>query len=285
MKMLQTFSTRLLSVGVAAAAIVGLSMNAQAQITSSNDCIVGNWNVQEGLTNDDAGIQPDGFKRYGGPCGLRVPVDETPRFLTDESPLAEGAYIARFYAFLDQAPGEKITIFSTTDGSDEPVFSVIYDGAENELILEAFPGPQDLVFTDVGTGWQSIEVVWEASSAADNIRFALNTEEDGQDITSGTSVDTSGLQIAKAHLGNVSGTGASGTLYFDDFDSRRLSRPGRLMRGDANNDGVVDGDDQAAIVNEFLFGEPAQGNPDCNEDGSVDGDDQACIINIFLFGE
>lgn len=263
------------------AGLLAFSANGLAQVSSSADCVVSNWTTPTSLTDADAGIQPDGFKRYGGPCGLRVDMNGSPRVLTDESPLSESTYIARFYAFLDQAPAGPVTIFSTTDDVASEVFEVIYDGGADTLTLSVYPGPVGLQFTGVGTGWHSIEVVWEASAATDNIRFALNTTEgDGMDLTD--TVDTTGMQIVNARLGDVYGDGASGSLYFDDFDSRRISRPGRLLVGDANGDENLNFFDLFELNNELSPGGfLAAGQPDCNEDGEINFFDLFCTNNLL----
>src|SRR5690625_7079908 len=86
---------KMLLAGAALAVCTGFALNAQAQ-----DCTVDNWDVQEGLTNSDTGTQGANNRRYGGPCGLRVTLDGTERYVGDDSPNGEAAYIARFYTFL-----------------------------------------------------------------------------------------------------------------------------------------------------------------------------------------
>jgi len=260
--------------GVAAAALLGLSINAQAQT-----CVVSNWTSATGLADADAGTQGGSNRRYGGPCGLRVPGGGA-AYVTDETPSAEGSYIARFYAYLNDAGAGQATIFEATDGTD-PRIEVVYDGAAasgGDLILNVYDSggavPQPLSFTGIGTGWHSIELVWEAAASAD-IRFSVNGAADVS-----TTVDTSGTSIVDASLGNVDG-GATGAMDFDDFDSRRISRPGRLEVGDANADDSVSAGDLGSLlgeINEVAF---APGQPDCTEDGSVNAGDLGCILGII----
>jgi len=262
--------------GVAAAALLGLSMNAQAQT-----CVVSNWSSATVVTDADAGTQGASNRRYGGPCGLRTPGGAA-AYVTDETPSAEGTYIARFYAFLDSAGTDPVIIYEATDGTDERIrvwYNADNTGAASpgDLTLQVIDNVSAnnfVTFTGVGSGWHSIEFTWEAAASAD-INFTVNGAAD-QTIT----LDTSGFQIADASLGNVDG-GATGTMDFDDFDSRRISRPGRLLVGDANDDEAVSIFDTIAIIGEFQSGVFAPGQPDCNEDGQVNIFDAICTIGIF----
>jgi len=253
--------------GVAAAALLGLSMNAQAQT-----CVVDNWTSATVVTNANAGTQGTSNRRYGGPCGLRTPAGPTAAYVTDETPSAEGSYIARFYAYLDDAGTAPAIIYEATDGTDFRIR--VWYNADNtggaspgDLTLQVADNATDnnfLTFSGVGPGWHSIEFTWEAAASAE-INFTVNGAAD-QTIN----LDTSGFQIADASLGNVNG-GATGTMDFDDFDSRRISRPGRLCRGDTNGDEEIRLTDVTNIFTEAqTFGATlAGGQPDFDENGSV----------------
>jgi len=265
--------------GVAAAALLGLSINAQAQT-----CVVDNWTSQTGLTNANAGVQDGDNRRYGGPCGLRVPGGGA-AYVTDETPSAEGSYIARFYAYLDDAGTDPVVIYEATDGTDF-VARVWYNAdstgaaSPGDITLQVADNgsPNNFsTFTGVGSGWHSIEFAWEAAAAAD-IQFSVNGAADQT-----LSLDTSGFQIADASLGNVNGA-ATGPMDFDDFDSRRISRPGRLLVGDANDDGSINVLDGLAVFQESAGTSFAAGQPDCTEDGSVNVLDGLCIFTISAGG-
>lgn len=264
--------------GIAAVALLGFSINAQAGIA----CTVDNWTTPTNLSDANAGTQGSTNRRYGGPCGLRVAVDDTPRYLTDSSPLAESTYIARFYAFLNNAgSGAPILIFAADDDTDDVIQVWYEDGNLTLTVFDNGGTPFSAEFTNIGSGWHSIELVWEASDATGNIRFALNTtEEDDEDLV--MTVNTSGVSIVNAHLGNVNGANTGGTMDFDDFDSRRISRPGRLLVGDANGDGQINFFDLFAVNNELAPGDNfAAGQPDCTESGEVNFFDLFCINNLL----
>ncbi len=248
--------------GVALSAMLGFSINAQAQ------CTIANWTDATGLTSAAAGNQGTNNRRYGGPCGLRVPLDGTSRFLTDETPAAESTYIARFYAFFQNVT-QPTVIFEADDGSN-PRVQVWYNfPTSNDVTLRVITGSNtDVTIANVGTGWKSIELVWEASNAANNVLLAVG-DRNGVTEATGT-VNTTGISIANASLGNIEGA-TGGSIDFDDFDSRRISRPGRLCRGDINGDGNVNLTDLLFLQQEVSTNGVVivNGQPDYNEDGQV----------------
>lgn len=259
--------------GVALSALLGFSINAQAQT-----CTISNWDDATGLADADTGTQGSSNRRYGGPCGLRVDLDGTDRYLTDNSPASEGTYIARFYAFLDNAGSDDLIMFAD-GGNNVQVWYNVPDAGDITLnVVDSGAGNNFLTFPGVGSGWHSIELVWESAANAE-IRFSVNGADDAVQT-----VDTSGITLTAARLGNVNGA-TGGAVDFDDFDSRRISRPGRLLRGDANNNGVVNLGDAIVVQAEVLGGGSgpfAPGQPDCNENGVINLGDAICIQAIVL---
>ena len=257
-------------IGGAAVAFLGLSINVQAQ-----SCTVGNWTDAVDLTDDDTGLQGSNNRRYGGPCGLRVPFDGQPRLVMHESGQSETSYIARFYAFLDDVGSGDVAIFAAEDGADD-IIRVIYNQADDELILsvrDASDEFHELIVSGVGGGWHSIEFEWHQDAPAE-IAFLVNSDDPADEVN--MTIDTSGLEVTGAMLGNVAGIDTGGFADFDDFDSRRSTRPGRLLRADANDDGSLTASDVLTVRLEVLGGSLAAGQPDCNEDGSVTASDILC---------
>lgn len=239
-------------------------------------CTIENWSSAVGLAPADAGTQdePNGFRRYGGPCGLRVAVDGSPRYLIDYTPMSEGSYNARFYAFLDDAGTAPVDLMETLGSFD--TFRVVFNWpSTNDLTLRIFDytgAATNLTATGLGTGWHSIEVIWESDQLA-----SIALLVDGVKIHS-DSVDTSGLAVVETRLGNINGANSGGFINFDDFDSRRISWPGRLDEGDANDDGVIDVADLIAVSDEISDLGLAPGQPDCDENGSIDEADIECLV-------
>jgi hypothetical protein len=268
--------------GVALAAGLGFTINAQAQT-----CVVSNWNtngsLNVGVVDGDAGTQGATNRRYGGPCGLQLDVDGTARYVFDDSPTNETAYRARFYTFLDNAGSDPIQVFAASDGSTNQI-EVWYNqngsgaaaAGEMSMVVTTAGGSVGVDAGAIGSGWHSVEVVWNQGASAE-----LILSVDGSDNS--TTADTGTNVIADAALGNVLGAAGGGTIDFDDFDSRRIDRPGRLVVGDANADGNVTTSDITSTINEvFSVGVFAPGQPDCNEDGSITSSDVTCSINLVF---
>jgi hypothetical protein len=259
--------------GIALTALLGLSLNVQAQT-----CTVDNWDEQANLADANTGTQSGSNRRYGGPCGLRVALDGTPRYLTDLSPVGESSYIVRFYAFFSSVTNPTM-IFAAENIDGDDVVEIWYNGGDLILnVVDSSTAVQDFTVAGIGAGWHSIELVWNASNEADNIRFSVNEEDDTLTAT----VDTSGISLHAANLGNLNSANG-GSVDFDDFDSRRISRPGRLVCGDANNDGIVTADDVSAVRGEIFGVAFAAGQPDANEDGGITADDVSAVREI-IFG-
>lgn len=272
---LMTNGRKLLLAGVALTACLGFAFNAQAQT-----CTITNWTgTPTSLSDADAGTQGSSNRRYGGPCGLRVGVDGSPHHVTDPSPSSETTYIARFYTFLNNAGSDPVQIFAADDGASDQIQVWYNSPTAGDLTLRVFdttPSANDLTFSSVGAGWHSVELVWEQAASA-NILFSVDGAADAA-----ATVDTTGISIANAHLGNVDGAATGGgSIDFDDFDSRRVERPGRLMVGDANDDLTINSQDFVTVINEISGVTFASGQPDCNEDGVINSQDFVCVINII----
>lgn len=262
--------------GAAMTAALGFAMNAQA---GTPTCTVGNWATANALADADTGTQGTDNKRYGGPCGLRVAVDGTPRFLESPGLANESTYHVRFYAFLDDAGSGDIELFGTD------AFSVMYEGGSGNVVLHAdhAGGTDDSLAFPVTSGWYSVHVSWESDAAADVQFLVANRHSDVVADWQAVSLDTSGMGINAAHLGNVNGADTGGSIDFDDFVSTRITPPERLTVADATNDdppaiNISDVVAELAEVNEIEF---AAGQPDCNEDGDINISDPVCTFAII----
>jgi len=279
-------SKSLLGVSFLAFLVWGLSVSGAVM---AQTCTLGNWNGETVETGETllAASRAAGNRAYAGPCSLKVTLDSSDAYLVDDTPQAENVFNVRFYFFLDSVDAD-VTLFEALDANDSDVINVIYDHSDNLIsaLLSIAGGSQMISVGPLSTGWNSLEIEWGAS-ATEEVKMTLGNSSAAQTTETSPSIDTSGFTIDSVRLGAMSGLSAvpsTGVIYFDDYDSRRDTVPGRLPQGDANADGVTNGDDQTLVVNEFLFGEGSPGTPDCNEDGFVNGDDQSCIVNIFLFG-
>ncbi len=244
------------------------------------DCSIMNWSSSVDLDDNDTGRPDEGNRRYSGECGLAVPLDTLPRYVEDLNPDNEAFYKARFYAFFDDIDSGAVQFFKAF-GDEMGRVQVTYE--DGDLIFSAFDNDNveiSEVVANIGSGWHSIEIVWESGPNA-QVLLSVN---DGPDVA--IEVDNSDHRIDDVRLGNLEpALNGTGLIHLDAFDSRRISRPGRLLRGDANDDGVVDVFDLDAIDLELFLSIAAQGQPDCNEDGVVDVLDRECIGEIIAGGE
>lgn len=289
---------------VAFGAVAGLLMGAWSMSSHAQTCTITNW--QGGAVNDSslfAGTPQAGNSRYAGPCSLAVSLDNDLAYVVDDSPIGEPSYIARFYFNPNGNASASLPMIiyaanSAADGSGDDAFQVWYNVASGvpflaqpnhiTLVIETAAGPVALEAGATGVranGWNSIEVVWSSGPAAE-VRLSVN----GQTDLVSAPIDTSGQSINSALLGAVGfpdgvTLASNNPMFFDDFDSRRQSRPGRLCRGltDETRDALTVVDVQA-IFSEVLTagGTLAAGQPDYNEDGAVTATDFQAVFGQIL---
>ena len=263
---------------VAAGCLVGLMMAAQ----SAAACTLSNWSAAVGLNETDASLgtiapgapnpaAPDEVlsPRYSGRCAMAA---SGQGYVEDVSPGGIDRIRARFYVLANNSTDAVIYRGFDGNGSGSELFNlqIAADGAV--LITSgsiSIPAPG----AAVEPGWNSVEIDWNSGGA-----FGL--------IINGQSVATSGFSatgsLASVRLGNLNG--ATGTLNFDAYESRRSTEIGRLCVGDADNSGGRGLGDLQAIFAEFQFGMLASGQPDADENGSVGLGDLQTVFEIFQFG-
>jgi len=232
-----------------------------------------------------AASRAQGNKAYAGPCSLKVTLDGTAAYLIDETPTAETSFNVRFYFFLQQVTAD-VTLFEALDASDSSVMTATYDQSENavNVVFAHAGGTETVTIGPLTTGWNSLEIQWEAQ-AVETAVVSLGNSATASNSAGTGEIDTSGLTINSASLGAIPAPAtvpSSGVVFFDDYDSRRDTFPGRLLAGDANGDGEVDIFDVIATRNEILENSVTDGLPDCNEDGDIDIFDLICMRNKAL---
>lgn len=241
-------------------------------------CSIGNWNGAGTAAAGNAGSPPD-IARYSGKCGLSV---DGGKYVIDNTPNNEGSYRARFYVLTKGASGA-VTVFKATaddNGNGAEALRVDFTGSafnffQNGAQVGSVAGVQ-------ANKWYSVEVAYKAGdSFSAQVAGAANFTGQVNPVTSGIGNGTVGSSV----LGAVSGT-ATG-MGFDAFVSTRTpdTAIGRLCRGDATSDSIVNIADTIAVRNEFLSGTLSTGQPDCNEDGMIQVSDAVCVRSLFLNGQ
>ena len=244
------------------------------QITSA--CSLSPWTSALGLTSTDTGEPSDGFSRYSGRCSLRV--NGPNKYVQDNSPVNATTYFARFY--VNTGTLANADIFKALDAANSTVIRVSYNaGALSFFVRGAVTQPADIP-ADAGR-WYSVELEW-AQGAASDFRVKVQGNGGAAVVAPVTAINSASDTINNVQLGMIN-AGASGQGFFDGFSSRRNAPPGRLCRGDANGNGLIQGSDRVAISNE-IAGTIATGRPDCNENGAVQGADRVCVSNLILAG-
>lgn len=283
---------------VAALLMAGWSLSSQAQT-----CTITNWGGGAVAPAQlFAGTPADGNSRYAGPCSMELTLANQLSYVVDDTPSGEQNYIARFYFNPNGNNNSNLpmVIFAANDGaggSGNDVVQVWYNVA-NAAPFTTQPGHITVVVqTDTGVqqiqagatgvranGWNSVEIVWAAAASA-NIVLNINGQEDR--VLAGVNTSTQRVQSALMGLVGIPDgftVSSANPMFFDDFDSRRQTRPGRLCRGltDESREALLIADAQA------IFGEAssggvslAAGTPDFNEDGGVTiADSQAVFSRV-----
>lgn len=245
-------------------------------------CTTNNWSSVVGDTELSVGLAGADNRKYSGPCGLRVNLAGTDSYVQDDSPLNESIFNVRFYFYFNDVT-EEVVMYQALDGSGVPVIEAYYDPAgaipgiyvdfSNGVATESVPA------TGLGTGWHSLEIQW---SATGNPNVRLQQGDTSTSQTWSNPLDMSGVTVESARLGAIGTVPTSGSIDFDDYDSRREGTPGRLVVGDANGDDGVNAQDFVQVINEILGSDVGEGQSDCTEDGGINAQDFVCVINIIL---
>jgi len=270
---MKQFKFNKLAVRLAGGGLVGLVMAAQSAMA----CTVDNWDANSNTATPGSVLaaSPSAIARYSGLCGMETAASTT-AWVQDESPGGINRIRARFYVLNDLAAGQSAVVyrgFSTNAGTGN-LFTVRLETDGRVRLIDNATAVE--VEQTSATPWTSIEIDWSQGSSNGVISLSVN----GQGPVAQNTLNNTGSALQSVRLGNLLGT--AGTLSFDAYESRRTTEIGRLIRGDADANGSVGGGDLSDIIDEFLNGQLAIGQPDCDENGSVGGGDLSCVISIFL---
>ena len=201
---------------------------------------------QDGFESGDLGrwssASTDGFDLVAlGPAamagtgaGLGAFVDDTnPLFVQDATPDAENRYRARFYFDTNGFdPGEaqshfRTRIFIGFDDGGLRVFTLVLKRQGGAYSIEARVRRNDGTRADTGffpivDGPHFFEVDWQRSSAPGASDGSFTFRVDNAVMSNLTLLDNDASPVDFVRMGALSiKTGASGTLFYDQFESRR----------------------------------------------------------------
>jgi len=156
-------------------------------------------------------------------------------FVQDDSPNGESRYRARFYFNSNGFdPGEgdshfRTRIFIAFDASNQRVITLVLKRQSGAYSVEGRVRLNDGTRVDTGffgitDGPHMVELDWRRSSApaADNGMFSLWIDDGLMASLSGLDNDLSPVEFVRMGALGLK-TGAAGTLYYDQFESRRLN--------------------------------------------------------------
>jgi hypothetical protein len=170
----------------------------------------------------------------GTNAGMAAFVNDTNSlFVQDETPNAEGRYRARFHFDPNGFdPGEasghfRTRLFIAFDGSSQRIVTIVLRRLSSAYSVKARvrldDGTRaDTAFLPISDGPQFLEFDWARSSAPGANDGAFTLQIDGTVSIQLAALDNDLSSIEFARLGALAvKTGAAGTLFFDQFESRR----------------------------------------------------------------
>jgi hypothetical protein len=167
--------------------------------------------------------------------GLQAVVDDTTGlFVQDDAPLAENRYRARLYVDPNGFdPGEALDhrrtrIFILFQAEPQRrLAAVVLRRVHGSYALMARArlddnAQADTAFVPIADSPHVVEIEWRRSSGPDARNGSLQMWIDGLSVASLTGLDNSSSGVDFVRLGALSvKNGASGTMFFDEFESRR----------------------------------------------------------------
>ncbi len=172
-----------------------------------------------------------------GTRGMRAVInDNTPIYVTDDSPTAETRYRMRFYFdpnSISMSNGNAHYIFYAYAGSTTVVQRIEF--RRSSSVYQVRASVMNDASTWTSTSWWPIsdaphyvEIDWRSATSAGANDGSLTLWVDGSVVGTVSGLDNDSRRIDRVRLGPVNGidTGTRGTYYFDAFESRRQSSIG-----------------------------------------------------------
>jgi hypothetical protein len=184
---------------------------------------------------------------WSGDFGLALALGNTdPAYVETDTPDDEVRYVVRFYfnaGALSLSPGASLVLFRGLSEALAPIVTVRLQsdgGSGRELVYTAKTDAAEASSADipVGSGWHLLELDWAASTGPGANNGFLHTRLDDAPTASLDLLDNDQSTIGVARWGAVVVVAApSGTMWLDDFASRRTGPIGPILAGSLDLDG------------------------------------------------
>jgi hypothetical protein len=261
--------------------LLGAAILGALAFTQANACNITAWSPTDsvGVTAANTGSPPAaGFARASGQCSAKMDGSATAKYVQDNTPTNAAMYKARFYIVSASADtGASGFIYLARSATATDLIRIALTG--NVLKTTVAGGGAVADIPIVSGRLYSIELEWASGTAQP---FQIKVQGNNTAAVTQTTTVTTTAVLKDVRLGLSAA--ATGSINFDEYDSRRTNPPGRLCKQDANGNNQVQGSDRVAITNEILGTALAIGQPDCNENSLVQGSDRVCVTDAILAG-
>jgi len=234
-------------------------------------CTTSLWNG--GVDGTPVTGSPGDVSRVSGLCAMELTAAGS---VKDTSPSAEPAAFVRFYVKGQLSAGAPV-IFEAFTAGDASLLTVTFDGSN----FVFYAGDDTSAAVPGNAGWNLVELSWTGGGV---MEYWVNT--DATQVASLGSVTAIAGTMDSVILGNRVDDVYTGTLTFDDYESRRSTPVGPSDVCNADSLGEINLLDALEIVDEF-FAAPdspdlAIGSPDCDLSGTVNLLDALEVVDIFF---
>ncbi len=209
-------------------------------------------------------VAPDAS--WSGDFGLALEIPDTgPVYVETDTPDDETRYVVRFYFNADGlslGTGGSLVLFRALSGALAPIVTVLLrsdGGAGRELVYTVGTDGAATSTADipVASGWHSLELDWAAAAAPGANDGFLLTRLDDTPTAGLTMLDNDQSTIGVARWGAVAPTApVGGTMWLDDFASRRAGPIGPILAGslDLDGNGTLEALADGLLFLRFSFG-------------------------------
>jgi hypothetical protein len=229
----------LLSISIPVAS-AQLSLGGGADLIFMDDFETGNLSTWDRVKDDSGDLIVRREAVYQGEWGLEALIDDrTPIYAIDRFPALLERYRARFYINIDSLNMVDETgnpIFAGKDLDNQWDFVVVLGknrGPNHYIRVQALTDDGarfGSARVEIGAGWHSIEIEW-VSGLPGGIKLWI----DGS-LKQTLELNNSARSLARSYLGAFGGIDAttSGSIYFDNFESRKTTYIGGDVLQDAS---------------------------------------------------